>query len=98
MNEMLNLRIRLAIARGRNIIYYRERDMRERCQYIHVVREYRKLLIELLKQFSKEIDQKTQELFQQLIQTIDPKVKSEECIQTILNMKQIFLNHGINID
>lgn len=98
MNELLNFRIKLAIARGRNIIYYRERDTRERCQYIHVVREYRKLLVELSRQFTEEIDIGIRELFQQLIQIIDPKVKSEGCIQTVLDMKQIFLNHGIKID
>lgn len=98
MDELLNFRIRLAIARGRNIIYYRERDTRKRCQYLHVIRDFRKQLIYLKKQFTEEIDQDTQNLFQQLIQVIDPKVKSENCIQTIIEMKKVFLNFGIIID
>ena len=96
MNE-LDFRIELAISKGRNIIYYRERDTRERCQYIHVVREYRKTLLSLLKILPQEYE-KVRSLFEGIVNVIDPKIKSEGCIQTILEMKKVFTANGINIE
>lgn len=91
----LEFRIDLAIAKGRNIIYYRERDTRERCQYIHVVREYRKTLVDLITQLKDGDPMK--DFFLSIIRVIDPKIKSEECIQAILDMKEIFNKAGIRI-
>ena len=96
MNE-LELRIKFAICKGRNIIYYRERDTRERCQYIHVVRNYRKTLQELLKILPPEYEG-VRPLFEAIVNVIDPKVKSEGCIQTILEMKEVFEANGIDIE
>ena len=48
MNEQeIEFKIKCLIARGRNIVYYRRIDNRPRCQYIHVVRSYRKDVREL---------------------------------------------------
>ena len=88
--------IQLAILKGRNIIYYRERDTRERCQYIHVIRSYRQTLIGLLKNMSETHPNYL--MFCELVKVINPKVKSEGCIQTIIEMKAIFERYGIVID
>jgi len=94
MNENeLDFRIKLAIAKCRNLIYYRELDDRLRAQYIHVVRDYRKLLVKLIP-FIPDTEKYLgiKSLFQKLINTIDPKVKSEGCIETILQIKKLFYN------
>ena len=91
----LDFRINLAIAKGRNIIYYRERDTRERCQYIHVIREFRKTLVKLTSQMNDE--DPTKKFFQSIINVINPKIKSEECIQAIIEMKKIYVDAGIRI-
>ena len=88
--------IQLAILKGRNIIYYRERDTRERCQYIHVVRGYRKTLVDLMK--TMPTTHPNYQMFSELVNVINPKVKSEGCIQTILDMKAIFEKYNIKID
>lgn len=93
--DNLEFRINLAIAKGRNIIYYRERDTRERCQYIHVVREFRKTLVDLVNLIPE--NDPGRNFFIELIKVINPKVKSEECIQTILEMKNIYEGAGIRI-
>lgn len=93
--DNLEFRINLAIAKGRNIIYYRERDTRERCQYIHVVREFRKTLVDLVNLIPE--NDSGRNFFIELIKVINPKVKSEECIQTILEMKNIYEGAGIRI-
>ena len=93
--DNLEFRINLAIAQGRNIIYYRERDTRERCQYIHVVREFRKTLVDLVNLIPE--NDPGRNFFIELIKVINPKVKSEECIQTILEMKNIYEGAGIRI-
>ena len=93
--DNLEFRINLAIAKGRNIIYYRERDTRERCQYMHVIREYRKTLVDLVKELPE--NDPSSKFLQSLIKVINPKVKSEECIQTIIEMKNIYAQAGIRI-
>ena len=93
--DNLEFRINLAIAKGRNIIYYRERDTRERCQYIHVVREFIKTLVDLVNLIPE--NDPGRNFFIELIKVINPKVKSEECIQTILEMKNIYEGAGIRI-
>ena len=93
--DNLEFRINLVIAKGRNIIYYRERDTRERCQYIHVVREFRKTLVDLVNLIPE--NDPGRNFFMELIKVINPKVKSEECIQTILEMKNIYEGAGIRI-
>lgn len=38
------------------------------------------------------------QMFSELVNVINPKVKSESCIQTILDMKAIFEKYNIKID
>ena len=93
--DNLEFRINLAIAKGRNIVYYRERDTRERCQYMHIIREYRKTLVDLVKELPE--NDPSSKFLQSLIKVINPKVKSEECIQTIIEMKNVYAQAGIRI-
>lgn len=93
--DTIEFLINAAIYRGRNIVYYRERDTRMRCQYIHVVREYRERLVNILPQVPKTHPARS--MFIELIKAINPKVKSEGCVQTIINIKNILVSHGVEI-
>ena len=55
INTKINDLIRYAKAKGRNICYYYSLDIQdfetgraERCQYMHILRDYRKSLVELI--------------------------------------------------
>ena len=88
--DELDLRIRFAIAKGRNIIYYRLIDDRPRGQYIHVMRKYRQELFNLNRLLKNESRyQKIYELFNRLIALIPPKIKSEGCFEVIMEMNKI---------
>ena len=88
--EELDLRIRFALAKGRNIVYYRLIDDRPRGQYIHVMRKYRQELFELSKEFDNIPEyHKLKELFKSIINIIPPKIKSEACFEVILEMNKI---------
>lgn len=92
-NEDFNLRIRFAYSKGRNIIYYRTLDqqLRPRATYIHVLRDYRKYLIELLSILPDTIEYKEpKEFFLGIVRLINPKVTTEECTQTIINMSEYY--------
>ncbi len=76
-------RIRYASAKMRNIIYYRLTveeqlvDSRYRCQFMHVLRNFRKQLVELVEDMD-ENDTRIQ-WFNGVIALLDPKLKSTEC-------------------
>lgn len=87
----LELRIRFAIAKLRNIAYYWEIDKRERKIYIHVLRTYRKQLIEIINQLKE--GNKYRELFLAVVRTIPAKVKTEECGEVIEKLKPYIVNY-----
>lgn len=89
-NNEVELYTRLAIAKGRNLIYYRTIDPRTRGQYIHVVRDFRKTLVELIKSKSS-----ASELFKKIVKVIDPKVISSDCVETIIKIKKIYDENGL---
>lgn len=90
MNKNLDLKVRFALAKGRNIAYYRLIDDRPRGQYIHIMRKYRQELFELVREigvinsYSDSCDK-----FKKVIAIIPPKIKSEECFEVILEMNKI---------
>ena len=93
-------RIRYAIARIRNAIYYRlevEENNKERyrCQYMHVLRGYRKLLLELVGDM--DLSDPRIKLFEGMIEIIDPKVKSDECLSTIEDLKWYLIDNNIEL-
>lgn len=87
-------KIRYATAKIRNIIYYRLEveetmlDVRYRMQYLHVLRQYRKSLLPLVDEMSDQDPRK--EFFLDMINIISPKVKSNECKETIQILKDYF--------
>lgn len=87
MND-LEFKIRTMFAKGRNIVYYRLIDTRERAIYMHVLREYRKSLVELIQEIPKE--NRERDFFIKLINIIKSKVTPEECDETILKMKELY--------
>lgn len=91
--QELNFKINCIISRGKNIIYYRKIDNRPRCQYIHVVRLFRKDIKEILS-LIPEYDPKyleIKELLIKVIQAIPPKVKSEDCEEVIFKLAKILM-------
>lgn len=90
-------KIRYATAKVRNIIYYRltvevncensgdEYLSRFRCQYIHVLRQYRKSLLALVEEIPDGDTRK--EFFQGMINLISPKVKSDGCKDVIKRLR-----------
>lgn len=92
----IDFRIKLAIAKGRNIIYYRERDTRVRCQYIHIIREFRTQLVQMLNEIPK--DHVYRKFIINLISVIHPKVESKQCVRAILKMKKVYTYYGIPIE
>lgn len=91
--QELNFKINCIFSRGKNIIYYRKIDNRPRCQYIHVVRLFRKDLKEILS-LIPEYDPKyseIKELLIKVIQAIPPKVKSEDCEEVIFKLAKILM-------
>lgn len=87
--EELDLRVRFAFAKGRNIIYYRKLDKqlgRVRVQYVHVLREYREALNDLVSKMGPGNDRDT---LKKIMSVIDPKVLASECERTIKNIETI---------
>lgn len=91
MNEKLKKQVQFAKARTRNILYYWGLEQEDvfratRKQYIHILREHRKdvsNLVELLKAddpvgFKEDIAH-----FENIAKIIDPKVRSNDCGDTI---------------
>lgn len=103
MKEYLLTRIRYSKAKLRNIIYYRLQveptvPDRFRCQYMHILRQYRKEAVWLLGEIEK-YQEATGDMttfsgdinfFKVSSGMINPKVKSEECLNTIKNLTVLF--------
>jgi hypothetical protein len=95
-------KIRYAIAKIRNVIYYRiqiDENMREerfRGQYMHVLRQYRKDLLVLVEEIPEGDSRRT--FFEEMIQIINPKVKTNECLDTIERLEWYLGKNGIKIE
>lgn len=90
--QELNFKITCIFSRGKNIIYYRKIDNRPRCQYIHVMRTFRKdikSLLLLLPRDKKYID--IINLLNSIISIIPPKIKSEDCEEVIFKLAKILM-------
>ena len=93
--------IRYSKAKLRNIIYYRlevepTEIERFRCQYMHILRKYRKDTIELLGRIKSELKFMPDlgldyEFLSQAVNMISPKVKTEGCLETIKNLSTLFI-------
>ena len=89
MNDIdLEFRVRTAFAKGRNIVYYRLNDERQRATYMHILREFRKSLVGLISELPKENRYRT--FFIELTKIIKSKVTENECDDTILKMKGLY--------
>lgn len=89
-------RFRYITAKVRNIIYYRLEveptiEYRFRAQYIHVLRNLRKDCISLLNDLENNDPKKNYILG--IVRLIDPKVKSNECLSTIHDLKEYVEQH-----
>lgn len=91
--QAIDFKLRCLIARGRNIVYYRRIDDRPRGQYIHVVRTYRKDAVNLLSQMPEDYEKykDARELLTKIIDTINPKVKSDDCEETIMDIAELLM-------
>lgn len=86
----LNALLTIALAKGKNIVYYRTIDDRPRATYIHVLRDYRKQLLETVVLLPDTPEYtKPRTVMMSLINLISPKVKTEECMGTIVKMSEI---------
>lgn len=79
---MFNKEFKSLLIRGRNIIHYRLIDDRSRCQYIHVMRKFRKDLLNLRSKYPVE-----RSIVDEILSLIPAKIKSEECLDVILKLK-----------
>lgn len=83
-------KIRYTKAKVRNIIYYRLEveptiEERFRCQYIRVIRGLRRQIEEF---YGSLPEGKNKTFFSGILNIIDPKIKSNECLSTIIEMKE----------
>ncbi len=86
----LDDRVRYATAKVRNIVYYRltveeNNPERYRCQYMPILRQYRKTLIDLIRDLGP--DDPRGNWFKGIVKIIDPKVKGDECLGTIEDLE-----------
>ena len=86
-------RVRYAKAKLRNIIYYRLEveptvPDRFRCQYMHILRSYRKEAL-VLAQDLKKVG-RDNKFFWASVNMIDQKVKTEDCLSTIKKLAKLF--------
>jgi hypothetical protein len=84
-------RIRYTLAKLRNIIYYRLEveptiEYRFRAQYMHVLRNYRKEVVGIIRDM-EETDTRKEYLLG-IVRLIDPKIKTNECLSTIQDLKE----------
>lgn len=85
-------KIRLISAKVKNLIYYRleveERlwETRYRCQYIHQVRGLRSVILKTLPEINDQDPRK--DWLIGIVKQISPRIKSTECLSTIVNMKK----------
>lgn len=93
-------KIRYSIAKIRNCIYYRLqvdeseelRPLSFRRQYMHVLRQYRKDLLGLIQEIPAGDSRR--EFFLEMTRIIDPKVKSNECLDTIERLEAHLVKNG----
>ena len=84
-------RIRYMNGKINNIIYYRltieeeNWEWRFRCQYMHVLRDLRKQILELIEDM--EPDDERKEFYGGIVNLISPKVKTDECLSTIKSIE-----------
>lgn len=89
--------LRYAKAKLRNIIYYRleiepTETERFRCQYMHVLRRFRKDTVQLLKETDR--DDPDWEFLNKAVSIIDPKVRTEDCLETIKELSKLYGEQG----
>lgn len=89
--------LRYAKAKLRNIIYYRlviepTEPERFRCQYMHVLRRFRKDTVQLLKETDR--DDPDWEFLNKAVSLIDPKVRTEDCLETIKELSKLYGEQG----
>ena len=91
--EELDFRVKCTLSKGRNIAYYRLIDDRPRCQYIHVMRKYRREVFGLVKSIQElgmsEMYSDLLSVFNKIINLIDQKIKSDECFEVALELNKI---------
>lgn len=76
----LNFRIDLVLAKARNIYYYFCLDTRERVTYMHIVRNLRKNLIEVLNLIPNIPEYlEIRDYLLEMIRSIDPKIGTDDC-------------------
>ena len=73
----------LVMSKARNICYYFSIDTRPRSIYMHVIRELREEMKELLGELDKNSPEYAQIL--SLIRACSQKIKTEECEDYIMN-------------
>jgi hypothetical protein len=97
----IQTRLSLLFAKIRNIIYYRTEveikdPTRIRCQYMHILRGTREEICSLLR-YREEISTEINKILEDLLELIPRKVKTEECLDIILKLKDYFANDGREI-
>lgn len=86
------------VARIRNIIYYRltiepSDPIRYRAQYMHVLRNLRKNILDLLSEMSEE-DTIRRTWLSRIVDIIPPSVKSEFCYDVIRQINDFVEKNG----
>lgn len=86
------------VARIRNIIYYRltiepSDPIRYRAQYMHVLRNLRKDILDLLSEMSEE-DTIRRTWLSRIVDIIPPSVKSEFCYDVIRQINDLVEKNG----
>lgn len=89
--------LRYAKAKLRNIIYYRlviepTEAERFRCQYMHVLRKFRKDTVQLLKETDR--NDPDWEFLNKAVSLINPKVRTEDCLETIKELSKLYGEQG----
>lgn len=99
MNE-LELRVKWAKAKLRNIIYYRlevEPTVPERFrgQYMHILRQYRKDVLVLMSELPESMSD-DYEWLKRTVNLIPPKVKTDDCLGVIESLIPLFKGYEGN--
>ena len=82
-------------SKGRNLIYYRQLDLgkRPRATYIHILREFRKEVAQIIKEISSTDPMFN--LFCDILANVPEKPKTKECDRYILKIKELYDNRRI---
>lgn len=89
----------MLVAKARNVIYYRSIDTRDRSasSYFHITRLLRSDAKNLTNLFTEENERNSKEFsfLLDLIRSIDPKIKSEDCDEFInTTLKNLLTKFG----